>query len=232
MTNDETPTSDPNDGGEFNAVPSAPPSSLSPAAVERKTALESISPYLPSGERNPDYSDGVQSELRDLYRGEETGAPGHVRPAADPDLDLPLHVNGYDFSSVPGIGAEDRDVIDRFLPAALESGLGQAKVYDAIAYAMTTTNPTPQDFAAKARSGGWSEAHIKAAIDFYNSERTRPATSPRAAAPAVPAVPTTAAGRAARMREIESLMYIDSKANPAYFGGELEHEYRRLINGA
>lgn len=223
------------DGGTSNAPPPAT-TSLSADAATAKAGLEAM-----IGDRSSAYytgADGMPAEsfqqyYQDLIRGELAGATDAVEVAFEPDYDLPLHVAGYDLVSMPGgnsLNAQSRELIDRFLPVALEAGLGQAKVVMAVGYVLTA-NGTPEEFTQIAHGKGWSPVAIGVCLKFYNSLISgKGGTAVPAREPGGRFVaPPTRSAIADRKAEIEGLMYIDGKPNPAYFGGPLESEYRNLL---
>lgn len=218
--------------------PSLVPSSLSADAATAKSGIETwmgdrSSPYYQgTGELS---ADSVQAHYRDLVRGELAGASDAVGLPHSPDLDLPLHEGAYDISAAPGarsMDAEDRAVVDRFLPVAFAAHLGQRKVAEAIGFVLTYAD-APQDAVRKftdfAHARGWSQQAIDVCLKFYKSLITG-----TGAAPARDAVgrfaerpaPSTIAQRKA---EIEALMYVDGMPSRSYFGGPLEVEYRKLL---
>jgi hypothetical protein len=173
---------------------------------------------------------GKQQALQDLIRGEQAGANGPIGPAFQVDLDLPVHAAGYDISAAPcarSIGAEDRTIIDEFAPIAFAGGLGQRKFAEAIGYALTSLNPSRNDFEQFAIARGWSDQHIATAFGFYDRKTSGRLPAPVVAAPAAVAPNKS---REDRKREIESMMYIRGQANPAYFSDpKIQAEYRDLL---
>jgi len=226
------------DGDELGqgGAPAPVPTSLSADAAQAKAGLEALmgdreSAYWRGSEEAP--ASSFQAFYADLVRGELQGATDAVGVPHGPDADLPLHVGGYDIASIPGAGALDargRDLIDLFLPAALERGLGQRKVAAAIGYILNGGG-TIADFDAIAHGAGWSQKAIDFCVEFY-----RQACEPggikiemRDDAGRFTGAPTRSE-IAARKAEIESQMYLDGGLpNPAYFSGPLGLEYRTLL---
>lgn len=156
------------------ALSNAPATSLSPEAAQR---LAHLPPAYVNGRQNPAYwkTNAFQAH-QDLLRGQLVGARAEVGPPHEVDRDTPLHVGGYDFSQAAGAAsmtAADRDVIDRFLPVAFEGGLGQAKVFEAISWALTTVNPRPEAFYRRAHASGWSDRAIDICLNWYRDEQAR-----------------------------------------------------------
>jgi hypothetical protein len=225
------------DGPSVAPQPASASTSLSADAATAKAGLEAMigdrsSAYYTGAEGLP--AETFQNYYRDLIRGELAGAADAVEIPYEPDMDVPLHVGGYDIVSMPGAGAltaQGRDLIDRFLPMAFEAGLGQRKAADAIGYVLTRTDGTPDDFRNFAHARGWSNEAIGVALKFYNSltsGKGAPAAPARNDAGRFAPAPTRSA-IAERKAEIEQLMFIEGKPNPNYFSGPLSAEYAKLV---
>ncbi|HXO70409.1 MAG TPA: hypothetical protein VN838_15710 [Bradyrhizobium sp.] len=210
----------------------APASSLTGDAASARALIQGWigdreSPYWKG---NAEMSaDAVQIHYRDLLRGEQSGSTTAVGPVHAVDLDLPVSVKQYDLAEAHGsasMTALDREIVDRFLPVAFAAGLGQRKVSQAVGWCLTIQGITVRQFEDLAAAAGWSDKAISTCLDWYRLEKARLARGmslpPAADAP----------GRAAlvaRKAEIEGLMYVDGKPNPAYFRGPLSAEYGDIL---
>jgi len=226
---------------------SAPSTSLVPEAQSAKATLESqignpSSPYWRGGVG----TDGkaitaleLQQEYQDLIRAEQLGEPHAVGPAHGVDLDLPISAAHYDISSAPGarsMTAEDRGIVDQFLPAAFAAGLGQRKVAEAIGFALTCDTSRGVDalleqWFALAMSRGWSDEQIDFALEWaadFDERGGVPAAAPRGASGQFVGKAAVADERA----EIEALM---GRQDSDYWRGPkratLQQRYRELLAG-
>ena len=64
-------------------------------------------------------------------------------------------------------------MIDSFLPVAFGAGLGQAKVAQAIGWALTVPDLTPEKFKGLAVAAGFSDAAIAACLKWHAAEAAR-----------------------------------------------------------
>jgi hypothetical protein len=163
----------PNSGGAVPSAVPAPSTSLSADAHAAKTQIEAWMAEGPNGtywKGNEHHSAAfIRETYAGLIRGEQQGARDAVGPAFEPDRDMPLSIRHYDFQDVGrSFQAEDRDILDQFLPHAFEGGLGQEKVRQAISWTMSVPGLTPDAFRKLAIGAGWSNQHIETCLKFHN----------------------------------------------------------------
>jgi len=220
-------------------APAAPSTSLTPALAEAKASIESSigdpnSSYWKDSADGTTTARGVRAKYRDLIAGELAGEKGYLGPPGGVDLDIPTDASRYDISSAPGASsmtAEDRAIVDRFLPAAHAAGLGQRKVAETIGFCLTMPGPISEElvgqFVKFAVERGWSDEAIEFCLDFASS--LDGADEPAARAQATPAERTSVAEEKA---SLEALMgQMDSKYWRGPQSSTLQARYRELLAG-
>lgn len=166
------------DQGDTGTPGTAVTTTLTGAAATDKATIEGwigdqSSPYWRGNDKVS--ADWIQTRYRDLIRGEQQGAPEGIGPTFQPDADLPADPGRYVIGG-PGTGTmsgEDRDIIDTFAPVAHAAGLGNAKMRQAIGWALTIPNITENQFRDLAIAAGWSDGHINACLAWHASEAAR-----------------------------------------------------------
>jgi hypothetical protein len=117
---------------------------------------------IPVAERTP-----AEREIDlQLTRGQVAGAGEPLGPPDEPDVDVPMRVDGY---RIPNsvTSAEMREVVDKGHEIALPYGIGVQKVFDFTAHAITGgySRDEAKDWTVLA---GWPDAHIEAVHKFYD----------------------------------------------------------------
>jgi hypothetical protein len=165
------------------STPAAPSSTLQGDAAGAKALIEG---WMAQGPTSPYYrglgegewsGDRIQAHYRDLLRAEEAGSAEALGPPAqNVDADLPLSAEHYNIAGADGarsMDAEDRDIVDAFLPVAFAAGLGQRKVVQAIGWALTIPGITVEQFKALAIAADWSDAAIATCLKWHAREAAR-----------------------------------------------------------
>lgn len=218
----------------------APSTSLTPELAEAKALIESQignpdSPYNRDSVDGTTTARGVQAKYADLVRAELAGQSDYVGPPGGVDLDLPTDASHYDISSAPGarsMTAEDRAIVDKFLPAGHAAGLGQRKVAEAIGFCLTMPGPISEElvgqFVKFAVERGWSDEALDFCLEFASSLASGDQSAGRAQAS-----PATSSSAGDEKAKIEAMM--GDNSSPYWRGPEaatLQQRYRELLAGA
>jgi hypothetical protein len=203
------------------------------------TALDTIAPELQAVEADilatPDRlrtGDQVSSALQ-IERGRQLGLDGPAGPDDWwPGASQSVPLNGYDPSGLGIYNSADRGIFDNFGAVAMTVGVPSDEFRTIAAMVIGAEN------AAHARQmaydamvlRNWPDRAINALVKAWDS------LVASGGAPSVPSsITPAAAGSSAtpvgdRLRAIEATMYLpDGRANPLYFSGGMEVEYRALL---
>ena len=229
-------------------APAVPSTSLSPALAEAKASISKMigdpsSPYWRDSADGSTTARGLQAKYADIIRAELAGEADYVGPAPGVDADLPLSPAHYDISSAPGARsatAEDRDLIDQFLPVAFAAGMGQRKVAECIGFCLTHSGPITEElvteFTKFAVARGYSDATLEFCLEVAAKlEAGEPLTEtapPRGADGQFVGKAEAAATAADERAEIEKIM---GDPRSEYWRGAkaatLQQRYRELLRG-
>jgi hypothetical protein len=158
-------------------VPDAP-SSLGPDAMAQGRIIEDMMADPQSAYWRGDQHRSAaeyQEHFRALLRGEAAGEAGPIAPVhSGADVDTPGKRTGYDYSGLPIHSAETRDLVDEFAGHAHDAGFGVERTRDVLQWALTqTAGVTEREFRSWALGRGWTDTHIRHAIDAYREMSKR-----------------------------------------------------------